>query len=794
MRVVTVMSTTLFLLAASFGSAVARAGSLHTSSHRAGPAAAPVECSGQGQAGPLPAGEQTIQGVVTNGTIALPNIEVGVSSSSGGWETVTTGEDGSYHVDFLGDASYYVSFFDVEGLYQSGFYDAGPLALTPDTATPVVLSGSGATVDAALPGETYGSLTGTVTDHGDAAVVGAVVEARAVYFPTQGCASTEAPDGAYEITGLRTAVYRVKVAADGYPQGFYESSTGFTTQHGDATVVEVAGTSPVANIQFPELFSLGGIVRDQDGAPVDGLSIGANEVPPGASGSATTGANGTPGEFEIGGLVAGSYTVSTTDPNGIYSSGWYVGQGLQVGSEDDAVSVPVPGAAIDMRVTKAPTVQGLITDPDGAGVAGAIVAACDADETNCFEAQGGSEPGTEGLYTIGILVPGTYYLRAYEPNGLYPGGYITVGGGIARLIEDARAVVVDSDDVTGIDAQFDHGVHIDAAVTFDGAPADTLVGFCISDFACPESAGTSDGVASSPVMFADTYYVQAYDATFENLYWYVEGGPASLDFADATAITLAAGDTTSISMDIPSGGGTPTPEGEDVSVPLDDGYGNTPVTMTFDNVTVSGTSSLVISDTGPDLPDGFQAGEPTTYYDLTTTAQFDGSILVCVSYAGITFNDPTGLHLLHFDGTSWVDLAATVDPDTQTICGTTSSLSPFAIVERTYTFGGFFGPKAPPVFNEVKAGATVGVQFSLGGNLGLSIFADGTPTYQQISCTTGAPIGTATAATGTLKYNKKTGLYTFGWVTSKTWKNTCRELTLTFRDGSTASVWYRLRP
>ena len=59
--------------------------------------------------------------------------------------------------------------------------------------------------------------------------------------------------------------------------------------------------------------------------------------------------------------------------------------------------------------------------------------------------------------------------------------------------------------------------------------------------------------------------------------------------------------------------------------------------MTFDTVTGSGTSSLTESDTGTAVPDGFQLGLPTVYFDISTTATFTGSIEVCISYAGITF-------------------------------------------------------------------------------------------------------------------------------------------------------------
>jgi hypothetical protein len=243
--------------------------------------------------------------------------------------------------------------------------------------------------------------------------------------------------------------------------------------------------------------------------------------------------------------------------------------------------------------------------------------------------------------------------------------------------------------------------------------------------------------------------------------------------------------------------GTPTdpdPNGNPVVVPLDDGTGTTPVTMTFDTVTGSGTSSLTESDTGTAVPDGFQLGLPTVYFDISTTATFTGSIEVCISYAGITFVG-TAHRLFHYDSiVGWEDITTSDDIVTEVICGLTDSLSPFVIVEQSFSFSGFFGPKAPPQFNDAKAGDTIGVQFGMGGDAGLSIFADGTPTSTQVDCATGVVIGTPAATTGTLKYNRRTARYTYNWATDATWKGTCRELTFTFQDGSTATVWYRLGP
>ena len=106
-----------------------------------------------------------------------------------------------------------------------------------------------------------------------------------------------------------------------------------------------------------------------------------------------------------------------------------------------------------------------------------------------------------------------------------------------------------------------------------------------------------------------------------------------------------------------------------------------------------------------------------------------------------------------------------------------------------YNFTGFFSPiDNPPVLNEMKAGQAAPVKFTLGGDQGLNIFAAGSPSSMQISCNTSAPIATVeeteTAGDSSLTYDPTTDRYKYVWKTENSWKNTCRQLTVTLRDGT----------
>jgi predicted outer membrane repeat protein len=134
-----------------------------------------------------------------------------------------------------------------------------------------------------------------------------------------------------------------------------------------------------------------------------------------------------------------------------------------------------------------------------------------------------------------------------------------------------------------------------------------------------------------------------------------------------------------------------------VVTPADMTTGSTPVTMTFSNVTQPGNTTLATSSSGPPAPSSFQLGSPPVYYNLATTATYTGTITVCINYAGISF--PYGTpSLWHYAGGGWVNITTSVNTSTMTVCGTTSSLSPFALFQPLIL---------PPVANAGPAQTTV---------------------------------------------------------------------------------------
>ena len=113
-----------------------------------------------------------------------------------------------------------------------------------------------------------------------------------------------------------------------------------------------------------------------------------------------------------------------------------------------------------------------------------------------------------------------------------------------------------------------------------------------------------------------------------------------------------------------------------------------------------------------------------------------------------------------------------------------------------YAFGGFLAPvENAPAVNVAKAGRAIAVNFQLGGDQGLNILAEGSPSSQATTCDL-APgseqIVTADAVNASgLSYDAESGTYTYVWKTEKSWSGTCRTFRMTLADDETYEAEFR---
>jgi hypothetical protein len=109
-----------------------------------------------------------------------------------------------------------------------------------------------------------------------------------------------------------------------------------------------------------------------------------------------------------------------------------------------------------------------------------------------------------------------------------------------------------------------------------------------------------------------------------------------------------------------------------------------------------------------------------------------------------------------------------------------------------FDFSGFFSPvENLPAVNTAKAGSSVSIKFSLGGDQGLAIMAANFPRSIRIDCDPPDQVNdsdervAATAGRSVLTYDPVTNQYGYVWKTEKAWGDTCRQFILKLADGTT---------
>ena len=129
-----------------------------------------------------------------------------------------------------------------------------------------------------------------------------------------------------------------------------------------------------------------------------------------------------------------------------------------------------------------------------------------------------------------------------------------------------------------------------------------------------------------------------------------------------------------------------TPIGSNVALTFDQPGGGS-LTLTFDNVTTSGGTTVASSGACSSLPGTFQLANGACL-EIHTDATFTGSVQLCFTYDDTSLPGPEAdLRLMHFDG-GWNDITTYQDTFLNTLCGTVTSLSPFALATQTVAAAG----------------------------------------------------------------------------------------------------------
>lgn len=188
--------------------------------------------------------------------------------------------------------------------------------------------------------------------------------------------------GAYTLTVVTPGAYTLWAGKDGY---FWTPTRTVTLPPSQAGV----------DLTFSERYTISGVVRDYDGAPLAGIRVRTSSGP--VSASTDTSANGA---YTLT-VTAGSYTVEADKFNNAMDP------------PGRSVTVPPSQSGVDFTFPTRYTISGTARDADGAPIAGVYVRAdsgpgFDSDQTDAL-----------GVYTLEV-VAGTYQIGASKSEYATP--------------------------------------------------------------------------------------------------------------------------------------------------------------------------------------------------------------------------------------------------------------------------------------------------------------------------------------------------------------------------------------
>lgn len=127
-----------------------------------------------------------------------------------------------------------------------------------------------------------------------------------------------------------------------------------------------------------------------------------------------------------------------------------------------------------------------------------------------------------------------------------------------------------------------------------------------------------------------------------------------------------------------------TPQGGPVFQPFFDSGGSTVGTISFPAVTTEGVTTITLVAPFPNPsfvppPPSFALGNPPVYYDISTTATYDPPVTVCLTYPEGSFLENQQPLMFHYEDGQWKDITVSVDLSARSVCGSTLTLSPFAL-------------------------------------------------------------------------------------------------------------------
>ncbi len=254
----------------------------------------------------------------------------------------------------------------------------------------------------------YGHITGTVTGPDGMTTLANIniifyYNYYSDYYDSWGTVTTDAV-GRYDFSGVRNYRYRAEFRdpSNTYAAEWYQDAPSSLT----ATVITGSLGTTVAGIDAS--LSLAGRITGTVTGP-DGVAPLANiRVTVSSSGNSASSANtNSLGQYDIGGLNTGIYSVQFYDPAGDY---------LSLSAANISVTVGMTTPGINASLSLAGHITGTVTGPDGVSpLTNVVVTVSDAS----YSWGGAAVTNITGNYNSGRLAPGTYRVEFSKS------GYVT---------------------------------------------------------------------------------------------------------------------------------------------------------------------------------------------------------------------------------------------------------------------------------------------------------------------------------------------------------------------------------
>ena len=314
-------------------------------------------------------------------------------------------------------------------------------------------------------------------------------------------------DGTYDLlVTAGSCTVRVEDSSGQLGAGWY-STSGFRYDAASAGTVSTAAHNATGiNVTLPLAIHISGTVTDQAAGTLGDIDVTLADLA-GAT-VASTISDGTDGTWSFT-VIPGSYRVSFSDPMGAFLPGWYKtgGYALTAGAATTLTITTTSRTGLVAAMLPYPHITGVLTG-DGAPIAGAWVSVRDGSDSEVA----GATTEADGSYSA-LVAPGTYWVRVDDPGTGHVGGWYGAGGYVHDAT-DALAVVVTTDDHTGVSLDLPLYPTITGTVTVTGgAPAVGITVTAATDWGAPvSSTTTADGTYALSVP-PGTYTVSFEDPT-----------------------------------------------------------------------------------------------------------------------------------------------------------------------------------------------------------------------------------------------------------------------------------------